>query len=355
MGITGIWPYLGDGEVVPIVQLASEHFQRYGRPFRIAIDEAQWRFNNLNDGQVANIRKSSDAAQFSNPIEKAIFYRVTGLLRQNIELIFVFDGPKRPWKKGRNSGNKVNYERIEMTKNIFKNLRVPFHLAPGEAEAECARLQQAGIVDAVWSDDSDALMFGCDFLIRTHYAMGANGKAKEGPKSKTHMRVYRSEALRKLPKLANMDKHGMVLFALLNGGDYDAAGLRGCGPETAIRAVGMGFGQSLANFDPKSPGYGLVEWRLQLSSKFGLHVPMDFPPQRAWNYYCNPTVTQDLSMFDTLWDPRSIEESVCIFSICFKCFTLHVSRSFACQRLLNRMFLSILVCRQCIELAVSDA
>lgn len=43
-------------EVVPIAQLAEDHHWHYGRPLRIAVDEADWRFNNLTQAQVYAIR-----------------------------------------------------------------------------------------------------------------------------------------------------------------------------------------------------------------------------------------------------------------------------------------------------------
>ena len=43
---------------VPVAQLAEEHHQRYGRPLRVAVDEADWRFNNLTQAQVYAIRDS---------------------------------------------------------------------------------------------------------------------------------------------------------------------------------------------------------------------------------------------------------------------------------------------------------
>lgn len=52
MGINGLWDILGPGQLISIAALSTEHFQRTGRPFRIAIDEPGWRFNNLNDCQV---------------------------------------------------------------------------------------------------------------------------------------------------------------------------------------------------------------------------------------------------------------------------------------------------------------
>ena len=59
-------------------------------------------------------------------------------------------------------------------------------MAPGEAEAERSQLQQEGIVDAVWTDDGDALMFGTTMLLRTH-------REKDGEKSKSHVKVYRHQ------------------------------------------------------------------------------------------------------------------------------------------------------------------
>jgi hypothetical protein len=44
-------------ETIPIAQLAQEHFQRKGRPLKIAIYEADWRFNNVSPEQVAAIRR----------------------------------------------------------------------------------------------------------------------------------------------------------------------------------------------------------------------------------------------------------------------------------------------------------
>lgn len=48
---------------MPIAQIASNYLQEEGRPFRIAIDEASWRFKNLNAFQVAAIRESKMSAK----------------------------------------------------------------------------------------------------------------------------------------------------------------------------------------------------------------------------------------------------------------------------------------------------
>jgi holliday junction resolvase YEN1 len=105
---------------------------------------------------------------------------------------------------------------------LLNNLRVAHHRAPGEAEAECAMLQALGIVDAVWSDDGDALMFGCTTLIRQH--------KQNGERVKDHVRIYRAD---RILQEHDFDADSYVLFAMLAGGDYVVEGLRGCGAKTA--------------------------------------------------------------------------------------------------------------------------
>jgi Holliday junction resolvase YEN1 len=59
MGITALWDVIkGEVHSVPIAQLADAHFNKHGRPLRIAVDEADWRFNNLTPQQVYMIRES---------------------------------------------------------------------------------------------------------------------------------------------------------------------------------------------------------------------------------------------------------------------------------------------------------
>lgn len=72
--------------------------------------------------------------------EKTMFYRICRMLTLNIRLIFVFDGPGRPWKRGKRGQGKIDYRERDLLKEVLKYFGIPFHEAPGEAEAECARL-----------------------------------------------------------------------------------------------------------------------------------------------------------------------------------------------------------------------
>ena len=158
----------------------------------------------------------------------------------------------------------MDYEKIRLIKDLFSALRVPYHEAPGDAEAECVQLHREGIVDAVWTEDSDALMFGCDFLIRDYRvpkAKGDTGRAPENTeKSGTLVRVTRNKQSFNAHIL---DREGLVLFAMLVGGDYDTKGLPGCGPSKALRAVKAGLGMTLCQCQSKRD---LQSWRLSLEN-----------------------------------------------------------------------------------------
>jgi Holliday junction resolvase YEN1 len=90
--------------------------------------------------------------------------------------------------------------------------------APGEAEAECALLQRMGIVDAVITEDVDSVMFGATCV------------AREIPdRHRTHVNMYSQ-----VEKNTGLGRDGLVLVAMMSGGDYLPAGIPRCGPRIAV-------------------------------------------------------------------------------------------------------------------------
>ncbi|KAN0112584.1 PIN domain-like protein [Hyaloscypha variabilis] len=287
MGIGILWDQIGEGEVTNIAEYASEHYAKTGRPLRIAVDAACWIYNNVTKAQTEQIRESSDRP--SNPMEKAILHRILRFLFLGIQLHFVFDGPKRPPKRGivwRSTHDKST----DLLVKTLNMLGISWHKAYAEAEADCAELQKRGIVDAVWTEDGDAFMFGCTTLIRFHYEK----KQGKDSKSNTHVRVYQANDI--LKRLPGLDREGFVLYVILNGGDYDKGGLRGFGMSNSLEAVKAGLGKSLcraAESDLPRWREELVQYLKDLGSK--IVVPATFPVWEHLRDYREPLITQSLS------------------------------------------------------------
>ncbi|KAG9191058.1 holliday junction resolvase YEN1 [Alternaria panax] len=304
MGLTALWDTIKKHEAsVPVAQLAEEHHQQHGRPLRIAVDEADWRFNNLTVQQVYTIRETSNEYAFQG-IEKAMFYRICRLLTLNIQLIFVFDGPGRPWKRGKRGGGRINYEEQRLLKEMLQYFGIPYHEAPGEAEAECARLQILGLVDAVWSQDSDCIMFGCTLWLRDHRIAkekGTTDRSKENTKKNgEYANVVRACDLE---EKYGLDRGGLVLFAMLVGGDYDVKGLPQCGPSLALQAVKQGLGRRLiACRDQADCGFWVVELAMFLERSArgrSIDIPSGFPDFKTLQKYYKPKVTSDEDLLKT--------------------------------------------------------
>ncbi|KAK4167298.1 hypothetical protein QBC43DRAFT_297613 [Cladorrhinum sp. PSN259] len=293
MGIKGIYKEIGPGRRVSLSALSlttlepssSASSNSEPRPFRLAIDISIWQF------QVLAARGGS------NPAIRTLFYRLVRLLTLAIHPIFVFDGPNKPlFKRNKRSVPKGGATvATAMAKRMIRLFGFAVHDAPGEAEAECAWLQREGVVDAVLSEDVDTIMFGCGMTLRN---WTTEGKSSGPP---THVTVYEAEDIAKGE--SGLDREGMILVALMSGGDYIPEGVPGCGVKVACEAARAGFGRELCKIK-KADTKALEEWKERLlrelktnDSKFfrtkhkALEIPEDFPNMEVLRYYTHPVVS----------------------------------------------------------------
>lgn len=212
----------------------------------------------------------------------------------------MFDGPnKPPFKRNKRTGPNVASIPEFLAKQLLKQFGYPIHLAPGEAEAECALLQREGIVDAVLSEDVDTLMFGSGVTLR-------NWSPEKSGKTPTHVNVYDAVETKNGP--SGLDREGMILVALMSGGDYVPEGIPGCGPKTACEAAKAGFGADLCKI-PRNDSRAMAQWRERLQhelktneSKFfkrkhgALKIPDDFPRLDILGYYTHPAISNQVGL-----------------------------------------------------------
>lgn len=286
MGIHGIYKELGSGTRISLAKLSADHYIQHSRCFRLAIDISIWLFQ-IQSGKGG-----------SNPALRTFYYRLLRLLSLNIHPLFVFDGPKKPlFKRHKRVGGgnfKVSSIPEFLAKQLLKQFGFPWHVAPGEAEAECALLQREGVVDAVLSEDVDTLMFGSGITLKSWTPELKSSKVP------THVNVYRAEETK---EGSGLDREGMILVALMSGGDYIPEGIPGCGPKLACDAARAGFGRDLVALKRKDAA-GLRMWRERLQyqiqtneaklfsrRKPSLNIPEDFPSQEVLGYYTHPCVS----------------------------------------------------------------
>ena len=233
MGIQGLWdelspasekkgilpPHFGNKLIAALSKLALEHWEKTGKPLRVAIDISIWSFQ-IQSGQKG-----------SNPALRTFHYRLCRLLQSNILPLFIFDGPhKPPFKRNKHTssvpftGGQQWWESTQL-KRLIRAFGFCYWDAPGEAEAEAALLQRMGVVDIVITEDVDALMFGAGRVAREVFG----GGTKHG---KSHVVVYEY-----VEEKTGLDRDGLVLCAMMSGGDYLPAGLYNCGPKIAVEVT----------------------------------------------------------------------------------------------------------------------
>ncbi|KAK1818810.1 hypothetical protein LTR12_006737 [Friedmanniomyces endolithicus] len=290
MGIHGLLKELGPPPRHSLAALSAAHYTTHSRPLVLAIDIAIWLFQ-IQSGKGG-----------SNPALRTFYYRLLRLLSLGIHPLFVFDGPNKPlFKRNKRVGGPgvrvVNVPEF-LAKQLLKQFGFPWHVAPGEAEAECALLQREGLADAVLSEDVDTLMFGSRVTYRDYKAEGPVGSSKKTP---THVSVYREAET--TGRSRGIEGEGMILVALMSGGDYLPEGIPGCGPKVACAAARAGFGAELCALKGNDTA-GLREWKERLEheirtneSKFfsqrktGFQIPEDFPNREVLGYYTHPCVS----------------------------------------------------------------
>ncbi|KAI0973155.1 hypothetical protein F4678DRAFT_428111 [Xylaria arbuscula] len=284
MGIKGIYKEIGPGKRISLTKLAVQTLEESSRPLRIAIDISIWQF------QVQAARGGS------NPAIRTLFYRLLRLLGLSIQPIFVFDGPNKPTFKRNKRSGRGDGVATAMAKRLIRLFGFIVHDAPGEAEAECALLQQHGIVDAVLSEDVDTIMFGCTRTLRNWSSEGSRGS-----KTPTHVSMYDSREVSE--GASGLDREGMVLVALMSGGDYLPEGIPGAGVKLACEAARAGFGKSLCQLK-RADTSELASWKERLTYELrhnesgffrtrhkALTIPDDFPNMEILRYYTHPVVS----------------------------------------------------------------
>ncbi|KAJ7651099.1 PIN domain-like protein [Roridomyces roridus] len=304
MGINGLWPELQAVEQkISLSELAvSTGFVANVngiRGYRIGIDASGWMYR-------------ACALQYGNAKGLALvqlFARCSQLFRLPFIPIFVFDGPARPKIKRGAVIRGNDHHLTESFQQMLDGFGFVWRIAPGEAEATLATMNVIGTpasIDAVLTDDSDAFVFGASTVLRIRTE---DNKAFEAS-------LYSANDV---STVLGLDRDGLILIALLAGGDY-SDGLRNCGITIAIGLARAGLGKQLVfALSSQFPAVSVDAWRqalrLEMQTNNSGHlphrckaladkIPHDFPDLDIINLYLRPIVSNGTLIPLTLHPPR---------------------------------------------------
>lgn len=234
MGVPGLWQILlPAAQMRSLTQVATvEGFERDHHGLRtiiLGIDASIW----MKKSQ-AKFYHPQHAQAGENPELRVLFYRLCYLLRHPITPIFIFDGPAWPAIKHNTNVIAQAHWLTQWFQEFISVFGFHSHMVPGEAEAKLVYLNWANMIDAVMTDDGDALIFGATCIIRD-----LNIK-KDGDA----VTIFTKTAVQTTQDV-RLTEGGMLLIALLSGGDYDMIGLPRCGETIAYKLSCTGLGDSL--------------------------------------------------------------------------------------------------------------
>ncbi len=166
-----------------------------------------------------SIRNSVGSSETASEIQPQVHPEYVERLRDNLER------EQQELQKQHNDQQRVigsvSDEMIAETCELLHLFGIPFLQAPFEAEAQCAQLEKAGLVDGVITEDSDVFLFGAKTVYRRLFA---DGKFAE---EYSALRVERE---------LGVNRNKLIQLAYLLGSDY-TSGVRGIGIVNAMEVL----------------------------------------------------------------------------------------------------------------------
>ncbi|KAL0127554.1 hypothetical protein PUN28_003078 [Cardiocondyla obscurior] len=191
-------------------------------------------------------------------------------------------------KLERQATNISDQIRIE-AQELLRLFGIPYVVAPMEAEAQCAYLEQIKLTDGTITDDSDIWLFGGQCVYKNFFNHNKKVLRYRACDIQHHFKLNRSQ---------------LIQLALLVGSDY-TTGIAGVGPVTALEilatfpANGDNVLQGLYSFSSWiKKGMIAVPGKTSLRNKLrNMKLDRDFPNQAVVQAYLFPTVDESKDTF----------------------------------------------------------
>ncbi|XP_054877438.1 flap endonuclease GEN homolog 1 [Poeciliopsis prolifica] len=238
MGVHDLWSIVEPvREAVPLYSLSGK---------TLAVDLSLW----VCEAQ----HVQAMMGRVMKPHLRNLFFRVSSLTLMGVKLVFVMEGEAPQLKSETMSkrtemrfggSRKAHFSKSSTTTSrgrfkavlrecadMLNYLGVPWVTAAGEAEAMCAYLDSAGLVDGCITNDGDAFLYGARTVYRN---FNMNSKDPQ-------VDCYQTS---RVQTELHLSRENLVGLAILLGCDYIPKGIPGVGREQALRLMQTLRGQSL--------------------------------------------------------------------------------------------------------------
>jgi flap endonuclease-1 len=280
----------------------------------IAVDAFNWIYQFLTTIRLADGSYLVDREGNITTHLNGLFYRCMNLLSNKIRPSFVFDGPPPKFKKTTNlersrareeakrlaEAAKTGEERamylkravkvddyiINSSKELLTLIGIPVIQAPAEGEAQAARMNSAGLVYGVASQDYDTLLFGANRLIRNLNVTNKKKVANKGILATVLPEIIESKTYK---ESLGISREQLILIALFVGTDYND-GVKGIGPKKALAIVKKeSVEKLLASYD------------------FG----SDYEIKEIFDYFLNPKVEETVKTQESSIQTEKLIDFLC--------------------------------------------
>lgn len=200
------------------------------------------------------------------------------------------EGDTAGMKKYAAMSTKLTREMKEDAKKVVEALGLPVIQAPGEAEAQAAYMTTKDDAHAVASQDADSILFRATRVIRN---LSIEGRRKQaGVLGFNHVEpelIILNEVLSSL----GISQQQLICLAMLVGTDYNAKGIKGIGPKTALKLVK----------EHKNPAdlFKQVKWESYFEASW----------EEVLKLLEKPSVTDDYNLNFTSIDRENIMQLIC--------------------------------------------
>lgn len=196
-------------------------------------------------------------------------------------------------KKAERFAATITDQMYQECQELLQLFGVPWIVSPGEAEAQCAFLDDSGLANGIITDDSDVWVFGGKNVFKNFF---------------NRDRYCETFCLNEISKHFGLTREKMIQVAMLTGSDY-TEGILDIGPVTSMEVLAEFPGEGI------EPLMKFAQWSKEVNGttkiEDGKHVqstktrerfkrfqlPPNFPRQDVFDAYMNPIIDTSTEKF----------------------------------------------------------